>query len=220
MAFVCARKTGETFVFGPLAPRIRQGEVLPVPPEMLPKAWPRAQKFFRSIPDYKIERLHRRLLLGEGRLWLAFQTAGVIPGQPIVGVIVTSVSDKPPSVRKCFQKADPAAMRSLTVHLAAGEALEAWISSAIERITAYGIEQGCRQLFLLARKGWLEYARRFYSKGGWDTVAYSRDRPTQAKGEFPSRNRVGYYRPLVPVRKWTRGLYNRGSVCYIQEGAA
>jgi hypothetical protein len=217
--YICRTKT-KTWRFGPLEPRVCRGEVLPVPPEMLPKAWPDGRRLMRRVPGYDVQRLYHRLLLGHYKLWLAIRTAGFYsqPGSPILGVIVTAVTASPPSTRQCFQRADPAARRSLTVHLAEGKALEAWIQSAVERISAYGREQNCRQLFLMARKGWREYVLRFYSPN-WDTVAYSRDRPTQAQGIYRMRNRVGFYRRVIPVREIRRQSYNTGTLCYMKEGA-
>jgi hypothetical protein len=165
---------------------------------MIPKIWQNVAYFFTWIPQYDVEQLHARLLVGRDRLWLVAQTAGVWRlgrDRFYMGVVVTTVTAKPPSTRKVFRRSDPAQLRSLTVHLAGGRGagISGWIDCAVSRISAYGKEQGCRQLFLLAKKSWRQFAMRFYSRD-WDTVAYSRDRPVKARCSMGtiSRNRVAF----------------------------
>jgi hypothetical protein len=197
-------------------PRTRTGEVLPVPVEMIPRVWKKAVCFFAEIPQYDVHRLFSRLLTGQDRLWVATGAEWSLYYH-YLATIVTTITAKPPSTRLVFKCTDPAGRRSLTVHLAGIDA-GVWIDSAVERITAYGKEQRCRQLFLLAKMPWREYAMRFYSRD-WDRVGYSRDRPTKAKGVFKLRNRVGYYRLVLPVpaEKWKSQLYNMGRICYFKE---
>jgi hypothetical protein len=216
MAYLRQSKSGP-YILGPLAPRRRKGEVLPVPPQMLPKVWKRLTHFFRSIPDFDVDRQYSRLLGGFDQLWLAIRTAGSgFSNSDYIGVLVTTVTNRPPSYRQVFNPADRALRRSLTVHMADGLAIEGWIQSAVERITKYGKEQGCRQLFIKARKSWRRFATRFYSRDDWDRVAYSRDRPTRALYKH-TRNRMGYYRVLVPVEEIRKTMYNVGPICYFKE---
>lgn len=185
--------------------------MLPVPPEMIPRVWKNASTFFRSIPDYDLDRLRMRLLVGSDTLWLIVQTAGNPIRHPYMGAITTTVSDKPPNARFPIR-------RSLTVHLAGGEVINGWIKNAVERITAYGREQQCRQLFLVARKGWCEYAMRFFSRD-WDTVAYSRDRRTESPcRKYKLINRPGFFRVVTPMTG-SNNICRRGTRCYAKEGA-
>ena len=192
-----------------------------MPTEMVPRFWKNVSRLFSRIPEYDVEQLHARLLLGRDKLWLAVQTAGAPRTRTYMGVLVTTITHKPPTLQKRFHRTDPAQMRSLTIHLAGGEAVEGWIESAVERITAYGKEQHCRQLFLLAKKGWREQAMKFFSRD-WDTVAYSRDRPTQAKGHRGTRLSIspGFYRVVVPAREVDVKQYASGTRCYVKEEGA
>lgn len=176
-------------VCGRVVTRRFRGEVLPVPPAELPGLWKTVVSLFhRRRTPYDVDRLHGRLLLGRDRLWVAVVDD---PARPLRGVIVTSVANRPPTQSKRFQP-----VRSLTVHIANGISIDAWIDSAIERITQYGLGEGCRQLFVQCRKGWHEYAKRFYGRG-WETIGIGRDRPTPGGGSR-FRNRVGHFRILVP----------------------
>jgi hypothetical protein len=185
----------------------RHGEVQLVEPQLIPHAWKYVETYFRRIPRYDVEGLHNRLLLGVDRLWVAIQTSGAIQRR-YLGVIVTSLTmDHPP--RGFLEN------RTLFVHLAEGELIECWIQSAVQVIKDYARLHDSRQLFVKARKGWREYALKFYSRE-WDTVAYSRDRPTKAKVRWKKCNQ-GLYRRVVPVENMKRGLYNKSTTCYIQE---
>lgn len=195
------------------------GEVLPVPPEMIRQLWKKVRYVFRHIPGYDVQRTHTRLLVGIDRLWL-----GIVEGQ-IRGVIVTSISPRPPSKHKIFERKDAALMKSLTIHLAGGpktvEKLRSWLPSAIERISAYAREQGCHQLFILARKGWQQHAKDWWSPD-WEAMAVSRDRPTKSTCHRLSfRNRPGYWRPMVPVpaAKFARYMYGFMGTFYFKEAA-
>lgn len=168
-------------------------DVLPVPPEMLPLVWPRVRRVFSLIPNYDVERTHTRLLVGLDRLWVANMP------QRLAGVIVTSFSLRPPSKRKCFKRKDPALMRSLTIHVAGELNLLSWLDSAMERINLYARQQGCRQLFLMSRKGWQKHIKRWWSPE-WECVAFARDRPAKSTCKaYRTRNTPGYFRPMVPV---------------------
>ena len=109
-------------------------------------------------------------------------------------------------LRKRFRNKSAEELRTLKVHLAAG-AIRLWIDSAVERIAAYGKQQKCRILFLMAQKGWRKMVLRFWSEY-WDVIAYCRDRVEKkraAKSEKYRRIRgaqqVGWYRILEPVEK-------------------
>lgn len=176
-----------------------QGEVLPVPPSALDGHWKPIARFFRRCHNanvtYDVDRLHARLVAGIDMLWIAVVDR---KERPIRGVIVTSITNRSPSGRRYFD----AHARSLTVHLATGRSIEAWIDSAVERITRYGREQGCKQLFLICRKSWRQYAVRFYD-ASWEHVGIARDR----KGKLaPHRlyNRVGHFREVVPSQPGLR----------------
>lgn len=189
-------------------------EVLPVPPEKVPQLWKGVRKVALSkIPGYDIERTHTRLLLGTDRLWVAFQS----PEYPwLRGVIITTLSEQPPSKRKCFKRKDPALMKSLTIHVAGQYDLRRWLDSAVERISRYARQHGVRQLFLTGRKNWQKSLRRFYSRE-WDGVAFARDRPTYSTcRQYRTRNTPGYFRPLVPVprEKWSRHRYRIVGTAY------
>lgn len=199
------------------------GEVLPVPTEMIRLVWKKVRYIFEQIPGYQIERTHSRLLAGIDRLWL-----GVVKGE-IRGVIVTSVSIRPPSKRKVFQRVNPTLMRSLTIHLVGGSKrdftprpmLLSWLPSAIARLSAYARENDCHQLFLMARKGWQKYVKHFWSRE-WEAVALSRDRPTKSRcPRFRGRNTPGYWRLMVPVpaEKYTRHMQGFMGTFYFKEAA-
>lgn len=191
-------------------------DVLPVPPELVPQVWKSVRRVvLAKIPGYDIERTHARLLVGIDRLWVAYR------GRWLGGVIITSISQRPPSNRNCFKRKDPELRKSLTIHVAGENWLLWWLDSAIERISHYAREQKCRQLFLLTRKGWQENVRRFYSRE-WEAVAIGRDRPTKSACKRLSfRNTPGYFRRLVPVPadKWDRYMYAFMSTYYFKEAA-
>lgn len=187
-------------------------EVLPVPPELVPRFWKAVRRVALSkIPGYDIERTHTRLLVGIDRLWVA-----CLPGkgvsarsQVLQGVIITSISERPPSKRQCFRRKDPALMRSLTIHVAGEYHLLYWLDSAMERINRYAREHDCRQLFILARRGWQRHLKRWWSSE-WEGVAFGRDRPTKSRcWWYRTRNTPGYFRPMVPVprEKFSRHRY-------------
>jgi len=144
--------------------------------------------------DYDIERLHGRLLVGMDRLWVAAITKGNRAGR-YAGVVITSLGPPPPDrPRKLF-----AIERSLTAHFIAGQSVEAWIDDAIAKVAAYGKENGCRQVFLLARRNWQFYMRRFY--GRFERVGVARDRMVN-RGARDPRNaimRPGHFRLLEPL---------------------
>lgn len=197
-------------------------EVLPVPPELLPSVWKSARRVgFSRIPNYNIERTHTRLLAGVDQLWLAY-------GEPrcghrlLLGVIVTSISNRPPQQRKAFKRSDPKLMKSLTIHLAGEYSPLSWLDSAVERIGLYARQHGCHMLFILARRGWhFMLYHRWYSRE-WEVVALGRDRPTASKCKrLAARNTPGYFRPLVPIppEKWNRYYYAFMSTCYFKAAA-
>jgi hypothetical protein len=203
-------------------------ELLPVPPELVPRVWRSVCLVaLRKIPGYDIARMRTRLLVGRDRLWVAYHPW--YGQQWLYGVIITSLSDEPPSTRPCFRRQDPALRKSLTIHLAGEYQLLSWLDSAIERINRYAREQGCRQLFLLARKGWQSQLTRWWSKE-WEGVAIGRDRATKSTcSRFRFRNRPGYFRPLVPLpagegegRRYNKHVYGFMGTAYFkqQEDAA
>jgi hypothetical protein len=198
---------------------IRKGEVLPVPPEMAAQLWTHVKTRFESVPDLNIERLYSRLLLGADKLWVAVEPVSVPGEDPFLGVILTTVSDEPPTRQKVFERLAPANRRSLAVHLAEGRKVYSWIESAVERITEYGKQERCRMLFIKASRAWRRYATRFYSRDDWQVVAFSRDRATAAKRVFKRRNTPGFYLVMQPVAScdWKRQLYNNGTRCYFEE---
>lgn len=196
-------------------------EMLPVPPELTPKVWKAARKVaFSKIPGYDIERTHTRLLVGIDRLWVAYSNR---PGsRSLLGVVITSLSQRPPSKRKCFRRTDPALMKSLTIHVAGEYFLLSWLDSAIERINRYAREQGCRQLFILSRKGWQRHVKRWWSRE-WEGVAFGRDRPTKSTcKQYRERNKPGYFRPMAPVprEKFSRHRYRIVGTFYFPLEAA
>lgn len=192
-------------------------EVLPVPPELVPKVWQSARRVgFSRIPGYNIERTHARLLMGVDQLWIA------LDGRNMVGVIVTSISNRPPQQRKAFLRKDPALMKSLIIHLAGERRLLSWLDSAVERINLYARQQGCRQLHILARKGWHKWLYRWYSRE-WEVVSLGRDRSTVSKCKrLRERNTPGYFRLLIPIpaEKWNRYNYAFMSTCRFKERAS
>lgn len=168
-----------------------------------------------KIPGYDIERTHTRLLVGIDQLWVAYNR-----WQNLIAVIITSISQRPPSNRKCFRRKDPALMRSLTIHLT-GKKIKSWLPSAIERIGLYARAHQCRQLFIMTGKSWQRLAKGFYSRE-WEGVAITRDRPTKSKCKrLRSRNTPGYFRPFVPVPadQWDRYMYNFTGTAYFKETA-
>ena len=192
-----------------------QLEVLPVPAEMVQQVWRSVRQVaFAKIPGYDIERTHVRLLAGVDQLWIAFGE-----NRRTLGVIVTSISNRPPQQRKAFLRKDPALMKSLTIHLAGADAILSWLDSAIERINLYARQHGCRQLYILARKGWHKWLYRWHSKE-WEVVALGRDRATVSKCKrLSARNTPGYFRLLIPVpaEKWNRSHYAIMSFCRFRQ---
>ena len=197
-------------------PTGRPAEVLPVPVGMVKTAWRSLAYFFRRIPGYDSEKLHHALLVGKSTLWVAVEKAPA-PKSLFLGVLVTTVLERPPTQQKAFRRTNPDERRSLVVHLAEGRRIEAWIANAVERISRYGWEHGCRQLFLQSSSGWLEFARRFYSDA-WLAAGYTRDRHKPVKTN-PRRARPGYYRllQLVPASQWKPYMENSGTHFYIKE---
>lgn len=188
-------------------------EVLPVPPELVPRFWNSVRKVALSkIPDYNLERTHTRLLVGLDQLWIA-----CCPYGNLLGVVITSISDEPPSKLKCFKP-----LRSLTVHVAGQYNPLRWLDSARERITRYAHQHGCKQLFLMARKSWQRYMHLWWSSE-FEAVAFSRDRRTKSTCYlFRGRNTPGYWRPMVPVppERWSRHLYGYMRTAYFRQEAA
>ncbi|HKD03014.1 MAG TPA: hypothetical protein VKB77_11320 [Terriglobales bacterium] len=168
-----------------------EAEVVSVNTQVLPQLWPDLVRgIFHRNGGAAVELpiLYGRLLLGEDVLWLALYNRSCHPS-PYAGVLITSITEKPPMRGKSL----PPPGRSLTVHIATGSSIESWIDSAIERISSYGHANGCRQIYVLARKGWRPYALRFY--GQFDVMGYSRDRST-AKGRNRFQNRPGLFRKV------------------------
>ena len=201
---------------------MRQLEVLTVPAELVPKLWASARRVaFSHIPGYDIERTHQRLLAGIDQLWAAFrQTDQKKTNGQLIGVIVTSISNRPPQRRTAFERTDKSLMRSLTVHLAGEHAPLSWFDSAAERIQRYARENGCRMLFISARRGWHRWIYARWYSPEWEIVALSRDRPTYSKCKrLRERNTPGYFRKLVPVPadKWNRYMYALMRTCYFRE---
>lgn len=200
---------------------MEQCEVLPVPPELVPRVWRSTKTILSKIPGYNVERTHMRLLAGVDQLWVAY---GLVPSRNsidpngihiLMGAIITSVSSKPPQERKAYQRKDKALMRSLTIHLAGERMLLSWLDSAIERINRYAREHDCRMLFILARKGWQRHLKRWWSKE-WELVAMARDRSTVSKHPLlRRRNTPGYFRALrpVPADKFNRNRYTIMRTC-------
>jgi hypothetical protein len=184
-------------------------EMLPVPPEYVDKFWKGVWlTALRKIPGYDMRRTHQRLLVGLDQLWIACSSQ--VGSYSIWGVVITSISERPPSDRPCFQRKNPALMRSLTIHVAGEYHLSWWLPSAAERIKRYAREHGCRQLFLMMRKHWQRWVARSFWSREWEGVAVSRDRPTKSTcKEYRTRNTPGYFRPMVPVpaAKFTRHMY-------------
>lgn len=192
-------------------------EVLPVPAELVPRFWNAVRQVALSkIPDYNLERTHTRLLVGLDQLWIACGSRPGSKSNALLGVIITSISDEPPSDKKCFKPT-----RSLTIHIAGQYKLLSWLDSAIERITRYARQNHCRQLFLMARWSWQQYMKRWWSKE-WEGVAFARDRRTRSTcHRFKGRNTPGYFRPMVPVpaSKFTRHMYGFMGTWYFKEAA-
>ena len=203
---------------------MKQLDVLPVPAEMVPQLWNAARRVgFVKIPNYDVERTHARLLAGIDQLWVAFrETNHKQSNGQLVGVIVTSISPRPPQKRRAFERADKSQMRSLTIHFVGEHDVLNWFDSAAERIQRYARENGCRMLFLLARRGYHRFLySRWYSKE-WEVVAIGRDRPTYSKcRRLARRNTPGVFRPLIPVPadKWNRYMYTYTSKCCFKEVA-
>jgi hypothetical protein len=152
-------------------------------------------------PGYDYKRTHARLTVGVDRLWIAAFTQvsascgcgfdGTPRADRFAGVVVTSIGAPPKDrPRKLLLK-----KKSLTAHFINACNIEAWIDDAVEKITAYGIGNGCEQLFLLARRDWGKYMKRFY--GRFENVAFARDRMTAA-GQDPShaQQRPGAFRRM------------------------
>lgn len=197
-------------------------DVLPVPPEMIHHVWKSVHIALANIPDYNIERTHMRLLAGIDQLWMAWTPPGGRPDRTTLGVIITSISPRPPQNRKAYQRADKALMKSLTIHLAGVIGIHTWIDSAIERIGRYAREHGCHMIFILARKGWHRFITRRFWSPEWELMALGRDRPTVSTCKrFRFRNRPGYFRQMVPVppEKWKRWMTSFMGTCYFEEKA-
>jgi hypothetical protein len=179
---------------------------------MIPRVWRSARSLFYgwdkgngskgAPPGYDIKRAHARLTVGVDRLWIAamIRAKGRVWDDPegmqhrFYGAVITSVSGPPPDrPRKLLLK-----KRSLTVHFVAAYGIEAWIDDAVEKITAYGVGNGCEQLFILGRKQWGEYAKLFY--GRFESVAFARDRMTE-RGRDPHnrQQRPGAFRRIEPM---------------------
>jgi hypothetical protein len=196
-------------------------EMLPIPAEHVDKFWRGVcLTALRKIPGYDMHRTHQRLLVGLDQLWVA--CSPYVGSRVIWGVCITTISERPPSARKCFQRDDPALMRSLTIHMAGQWYPYKWMDSAIERITAYALEHKCRQLFLSTRKNWQRRInRRFFYAAKWEGVAITRDRPTKSTcRQFQLRNTPGHYRPMVPVKNFTRHMYGYMCTFYFQDQEA
>ena len=195
-------------------------EVLPVPPEMVSHYWWMVGYELRKIPGYDVERTHSRLLLGIDTLWVS---DGWHPWTYCnYALIITSISPRPFSTWKRFQRQDRKQMKSLSVHVLAGTQLLSWLASARERICAYARQHGCRQLFLATRKGWQRHFTSWWSTE-WEAVAMSRDRPTKSTcHKLSFRNTPGYYRLMVPVprEKFNRCLYTLHSTYYFPAESA
>jgi hypothetical protein len=175
-------------------------EILPVPAEKVGKLWKDVCRVMRlrlwTSPehgaDYDYERLRARLLSGQDMVWLVVRTPLYIRRGPIIGIIITSITQRAPSNRQVFRRSG----RSLTVHLAGGRHPEAWVEKAAATLSAWGQACGCKEVFVLARKGWQEYTGHFLDHG-WDRVSFSRDQLIKHGGNR-LRNRVGYFRILDP----------------------
>ncbi|HXA25587.1 MAG TPA: hypothetical protein VNW90_25190 [Acetobacteraceae bacterium] len=196
-------------------------EMLPVPPEYVDKFMKGVYlTTLRKIPGYDLKRTHQRLLVGLDQLWVACSPQAC---SSIWGVVITTISDRPPSKRKCFERQDPALMRSLTVHIAGEYYLGTWLESAIERIIHYARQQGCRQLFLLFRKNWQRRILRPFFSAGWEAVAISRDRPTKSTCKvYRHRNTPGHFRIVIPIpaKRFTRHMYHMTGRFYLKEEEA
>jgi hypothetical protein len=169
-----------------------EGELLPVPCEMIPRVWRAVRSAIRAPqkglgPGYDTDRLHGRLLLGIDCLWVAALTKA----QPhhkglqtrFAGIVITSIGP-PPTPRPCKLFYTE---RSLTVHFIAGVATEAWIADAVQKICDYGKAMGCRQVFAISRSQWTGYyAGKFFDN--FERVGIARDR-----GRY---KRLGYFRRL------------------------
>jgi hypothetical protein len=175
--------------------RVKQAEVLPVDVSLLPQVWKGLQHGVlrrNGGTNLDLTRTYTRLLAGVDLLWVAVPVGDVWTSHPpYIGVAITSVSELPPTRRKDF-----APTRSLTVHLAAASSgmIARWIDNAVERISEYGREQGCKQIFLLSRRGWRPYVLRFFGK--FDATAYGRDRETSV-GSKGARYRPGHWRRVL-----------------------
>jgi hypothetical protein len=195
-------------------------DMLPVPPELVPRVWRSAYKVtFSKIPGFDIPAQRTRLLIGHDRLWVAY---GGYRYRALLGVVITHLSNRPPSKRRCFKRDDPALMRSLKIHVAGEYDLRAWLDSAIERINRYAREHAVRQLFFSMRKGFQKHIARLWWSPEWEGVAVSRDRKTKSTcRRHANRNTPGYYRPLVPLppEKFTRHYYGFTGTAYFKQEA-
>jgi len=192
-------------------------EVIPVPADYLPPLWPTVARFLKrhggEVLD--VERIHGRLLLGRDLLWIGLQHDN--RWTPYTAAILTTVSDHAPTHQKAFVRD----ARSLTVHLAAGARPGCWIDSAVERIVRYGKDNGCRQIFVAARKCWRRYAVQFF--GAFEATGYTYDRPSKtAGGKFHrQRARPGHYRrvEIAPEGIRRQELYRPAKVTYVRSYA-
>jgi hypothetical protein len=196
----------------------KEAELLPVPAEYVDKFWKGVcRSTLRKIPGYDMIRTHQRLLVGLDQLWVACAPYSC---PSIWGVVITSISERPPSDRKCFERKNPALMRSLTIHIAGEYFLGRWLPGAIERITRYAREHGCRQIFILMRKAWQKWIVRPFFTRGWEAVAISRDRPTKSTCEaYRLRNTPGHFRVVIPTKHFTRHMYRMTGRFYLKEAA-
>jgi len=202
-----------------LGKRTTKGELLLVPVELVPAVWDRAYYLIRrkgQAPEgYDIKALYQRLLLGRDRLWLAvFTHAKAHLMNSYGGMVISTVGPPPKDLSHVLFTRD----RSITVHVIAARKIYSWFDDAVEKITAYGLENECRQCFAMGRQGWFGQMKKFY--GRFERVGIGLDRlKTRGRDTRQCTMRPGYFRRIEPwpegVKFWTaasrkRQFYLRG----------
>jgi len=188
-----------------------EAELLPVDPPMLETLWRDIVRIAHwEGNEYDTNRLKSRALAGIDRVWLGAYTR-CCRYDKFAGLIVTTVSDKPPTKTRPFKGVG----RSLTVHIVSARDPGALMDSAVERLTLYGKEQSCKALFVMGRPHWRVYALRFF--GNFPIMGWARDRKLALSNKNTYRNRPGYFLPVeVGPDEDHRPFYKRRRAAFIQ----
>jgi len=130
----------------------QEAEVVLVDVELVPKFWDDISRILHwGGATYDTDSLRPKLLIGTSRVWLAIFTRSKVVN-PLCGVIVTTVTDEAPKLpnpyrdNRYLKDLYDFTARSLLAYFA-GRNRSCWFDSAVERISQYGQEQKCRQLF-------------------------------------------------------------------------